>query len=92
MQRKSETAEPSAITKVAQAGSQVYEKIKGQYEPQDNGKWLAIEPKSEAVAEGETSSEAVERARHAHPDRLFYVVKVGHAAAETLSGFGLSNV
>lgn len=80
------------IESVAQRGAQIYEEIKGQYEPRDNGKWLAIDPDSRAVELGATSSEAVERARNAHPGHLFYVVKIGHAAAETLAGFGLSRV
>lgn len=73
------------IQKIAEEGAKIYEKIKLQYEPQENGKFLAIETKSKDVFMGDSSSEAVESARKAHPNKVFYVVKVGHSAAETLA-------
>lgn len=73
------------IQKIAEAGAKIYETIKLQYEPDQNGKFLAIDIENKDVFLGNTSSEAVELARKVHPDRVFYVVKIGFSAAETLS-------
>lgn len=73
------------IQKIAAEGAKIYEKIKSQHEPSHNGKFLAIDIDSEDVFLGNTSSEAVELARKAHPNKVFYVVKIGFSAAETLA-------
>lgn len=79
------------IQKIAEDGAKIYEKVKSQYEPQKNGKFLAIETKGKDVFVGDSSSEAVESARKAHPNKVFYVVKIGHSAAETLAGLAGRN-
>lgn len=80
------------IQKIAEAGAKIYETIKSQYEPAQNGKFLAIDPESKDVLIGNTSSEAVELARKAHPNRVFYVVKIGSSAAETLASLAANNL
>jgi hypothetical protein len=65
------------IQQLAEEGKRVYEEVKHKYEPQDNGKFLAIDV--------DTNSEAVEAAREAHPDKVFYVVKIGFSASEVLA-------
>lgn len=76
------------IQKIAEEGAKIYETIRLQYEPSQNGKFLAIDIESRDTFIGNTSSEAVELARKAHPNRVFYVVKVGFSAAETLARLG----
>ncbi len=73
------------INKIAEAGAEIYDTIKSQYEPTQNGKFLAIDIESKDTFIGNTSSEAVELARKAHPNKVFYVVKIGFSAAETLA-------
>lgn len=73
------------IQQLAEKGKQVYEEVKQQYEPQDNGKFLAIDVDTKNVYKGNTSSEAVEAARAAHPDKVFFVVKIGFSATEILA-------
>lgn len=73
------------IQEIAEAGSQIYEETKSQYEPQHNGKFLAIDTESRNVYMGETTVEAVEQARVAHPQRVFYVVKIGFSVSEVLA-------
>lgn len=80
------------IQKIAEEGAKIYETIKLQYEPAQNGKFLAIDIESKEAYVGNTSSEAVELARTAHPDKIFYVVKIGFSATETLSSLGLNNL
>jgi len=73
------------IQQLAEEGKRVYEEVKHKYEPQDNGKFLAIDVDTKNTYVGETSSEAVEAAREAHPDKVFYVVKIGFSASEVLA-------
>lgn len=76
------------IQKIAQEGSKIYETIKVQYEPIHVGEFLAIDVESKDAYLGKTSSDAVEVARKAHPNKVFYVVKIGHSVAETLASLG----
>ena len=39
---------------ISEKGQKVYEKIRFQYEPSENGKYLAIEPETEEVFLGNT--------------------------------------
>ena len=61
------------------------ERIKNQYEPNHRGKFLAIDIDSEEVFLANTSSEAVETAQKVHPNKVFYVVKIGFSAADILA-------
>lgn len=80
------------IQKIAEEGAKIYEAIRLQYEPSQNGKFLAIDTESKDTYIGNASSEAVELARKAHPNKVFYVVKIGFSAAETLATLGFSSV
>lgn len=73
------------MQQLAEEGKKIYEEVKHQYEPQDNGKFLAIDVDTKNVYVGSTSSEAVEAARAVHPDKVFYVVKIGFSASEVLA-------
>lgn len=75
------------IQKIAEEGARIYEEIKINYEPKNNGKFLAIDIDSRKDYLGETSAEALELARQNHPDKVFYVVKIGFDAAETMAEF-----
>lgn len=50
--------------------------------------FVAIEPVSRTYYLGETLSEAGRKARKAFPDRMSFAVRVGHAAAIHIGGFG----
>jgi hypothetical protein len=73
------------IQQLAEEGKQIYEEVKHQYEPQQNGKFLAIDVDAKSVYLGDTSSDAVEKARKIHPDKVFFVVKIGFSATEVLA-------
>lgn len=73
------------IQQLAEEGNRIYEELKDRYEPEQNGKFLAIEVGTKNVYLGDTSSKAVEEARSAHPDKVFYVVKIGFSASEVLA-------
>lgn len=73
------------IQKIAEQGAQIYEKIKGNYEPRDNGKFLAIDIDTKKTYLGSTSAEALELAKKDQPKKIFYVVKIGFNFAEMLA-------
>jgi hypothetical protein len=74
-----------SFEEIAKKGAAIYEKLKAQYEPASNGKFLAIEIESENVYKGDTTGEALEAARAHHPDKLFYLVKIGFNSIATLA-------
>ncbi len=92
MSNNDELIKKANIQKIAEEGAKIYEAIKSQYEPAQNDKFLAIDIESKDTYRGSTSSEAVELARKAHPNKVFYVVKIGSSAAETLATLGFSSV
>ncbi len=73
------------LAKIAKEGALIYEKIKSNYEPSHHGQFLAIDISSEDAYVAPASADAVVLARKAHPDTVFYVVKVGFDAAETMA-------
>ena len=73
------------IQKIVEEGAKIYEQIKINYDPKEKGKFLAIEIDSRKEYLGNTSAEALELARQNHPNKIFYVVKIGFDAAETLA-------
>ena len=73
------------IQKIAKEGSDIYNHIKVQYDPEHRGKFLAIEIQSKNAYLGNSCAEAVALARSKHPDTVFYVAKIGYDVAETLA-------
>jgi hypothetical protein len=73
------------LQKIVTEGARIYEKLKINYEPKENGKFLAIDIDTEKEYFGETSADAVELARQNHPKKVFYVVKIGFEAAENIA-------
>ncbi len=73
------------LERIATQGTAIYREIKGQYEPQKQGNFLAIDVDDRKAYMGATSADAVALARQIHPDRVFYVVKIGFDAAETMA-------
>ncbi|MBM4402712.1 MAG: hypothetical protein FJ044_05720 [Candidatus Cloacimonetes bacterium] len=73
------------IQKIAEEGARIYEQIKVKYDPKERGKFLAIEVESGDVYLGNTSADALALARQSHPNKIFYVVKIGYDVAETMA-------
>jgi hypothetical protein len=78
------------LTKIATEGSAIYNSVKSSYEPVHTGKFLAIEIESKDQHIGSSSAEALVQARAAHPGKVFYVVKIGFDAAETMANLVVS--
>lgn len=75
------------LERIATQGTSIYQEIKDKYEGNNKGKFLAIDVDSKDVYIAPTSAEAVIQARKEHPNKVFYVVKIGFDAAETLANF-----
>lgn len=73
------------IEKIANEGQKIYERIKGQYEPKYNGKYLAIEIDSGEVFMGKDGSAAMYKAQTKYPKKYFFLVKIGFTVAETIA-------
>ena len=73
------------IQHIAEEGGKIYLQIKNDYDPRERGKFLAIDIESKDVYLGITSAEALESARQSHPNKVFYVVKIGFDVAETMA-------
>ena len=82
---KDELIKKADIQKIVTEGAKIYEKIKDKYEPKKNGKFLAIDIDTEEIFFAEDSAEAVDKARTKYPNKVFYVVRIGFEAAETMA-------
>ena len=76
------------IQKIATEGAKIYAGVKAAYDPKETGKFLAIDIDSKDAYLGATSADALELAKQSHPDKVFYVVKIGFDVAETMAQFG----
>jgi hypothetical protein len=59
--------------------------IKTEFEPRHKGRFLAIDIESQDHYLADTSADAVASARIAHPEKVFFVKKIGFDAAETMA-------
>lgn len=73
------------VQKIANEGAKIYQKIKSEYDPKSIGKFLAIDTDSKDIYLADTSANAVLKAREEHPNKIFYVVKIGFDVAETMA-------
>jgi hypothetical protein len=69
---------------IVDKGIAIYEKIKGNYEPQYKGKFLAIDVTSGKAYMADTGGEAIEKAKAENPEILFYLVRIGFDSVATL--------
>jgi len=75
-----------------ESGQRFYdEHLQQSLEPEHTGRYVAIEPCSGRYFLGDTGTEALLDARQALPESLFYLARIGHSAADTLSGYGRRN-
>lgn len=84
-QNNEELIKKADIQLIVEKGKKLYEQIKVNYDPKEKGKFLAIDIDSEKVYLGNTSAEAVALAKQNHPNKVFYVVKIGFDVAETMA-------
>ena len=83
---------PEAADELVEGGRRYYdERLRDLLEPEHTGRYVAIDPASGRHFLGDTGTEALVEARRALPQTLFYLARVGHPAADRLSGYGRRN-
>ena len=74
-------------TDLAERGQKFYdEQLKALLEPSEIGKFVAIEPYLERYFVAARDIEALQAARAALPDKVFFLVRIGYEAAHKISG------
>lgn len=72
---------------IIRQGRRIYdEKLKNHLEPLHLDRFVAIEPATGRYFLGDTGADALSSARSAMPDRLFYLMRIGHRAAHKITG------
>jgi len=92
MNNNDELIKKANIQKIAEEGAKIYDQIKINYDPKERDKFLAIDIDSKKTYLGNTSAEALELARQNHPNKVFYVVKIGFDVAETMARTFIHNI
>lgn len=85
MAENDELIKQADVQKIATEGAKIYASIRANYDPKEKGRFLAIDIDTKKAYLADTSAEAVTAARKNHPNKIFYVVKVGFDAAETMA-------
>lgn len=67
-------------------------KLKKLLEPSEKGKFVAIEPDSESYFVDKDGTKALLRGRDAFPDKLFFLIRIGYDAANSIGGYGYKRV
>ena len=62
------------------------EKLKAILEPQENGKFVAIEPETETYFLGATALEAIKAGHSSFPDKILFLGRVGFPTAHKMGG------
>ena len=72
---------------VAQRAKSLYDlQLRKILEDEHRDKYVAIEPESGQHFLGITFGEAVQASRQAHPNRIAFVIRIGHTAAIHIGG------
>ena len=72
---------------VAETAKRIYaERLRSQLEAEHLNRFVAIEPESGDHFIADSFSQAVANARKAYPDRISFVIRVGHEAAIHIGG------
>ena len=72
---------------LTERGQKFYqEKLQAILEPEQIGKFVAIEPETEQYFVGETDRDALWAGRAALPDKVFFLIRIGYEAAHKIGG------
>ncbi|MFL5240787.1 MAG: hypothetical protein ACJ8FY_01650 [Gemmataceae bacterium] len=76
----------SHTTQVAERAKAIYSRLQAELESTHPNSYVAIEPESGEHFIATSFGEAVAAARAAYPDRISFVIRIGHSAAIQLGG------
>jgi hypothetical protein len=66
-------------------------KLKAVLEPEQKGKFVAIEPDTESYFVADTGTKALLQARAVLPEKLFFLARIGYPTADAIGGYGARN-
>lgn len=73
------------IEEIAKKGARIYLKKEKELVRSHKGEFAAIHIQKGDYFLGESGSDAVEKAKEKYPDDVFYLVKIGYSATQTLA-------
>lgn len=77
------------MSKLAEKSQAFYErKLRSMLEPEEKGKYVAIEPESESYFVDADGTKALLEARRTFPGKLFFLIRIGYEAAHSIGGYG----
>ncbi len=81
------------MSELAEKSKAFYErKLKNLLEPAEKGKFVAIEPDTKSYFVDKDGTKALLKARDAFPDKLFFLMRIGYEAADSIGGYGYKRV
>ena len=87
--RKENSTTAPAVEPLVKEGQRFYdEQLRNMLEPEHTGRFVAVEPFAGKYFMADTAIAALQLGRHALPDSLFFLVRVGHRAAHKIGGYG----
>ena len=82
MDKDEKQTSPGSPTSIVQQAEEIYQRrYKHEYEEIHNGRFVAIDIKTEETYLGDSSGEALSAARKAAPNGVFHLMRVGQPAA-----------
>lgn len=78
--------EQSNIHGISEKGQSVFEALSQELKEQHFGHFIAIEVDSGEYFIGETAVEATRKAKARHPDKIFFLGRIGYRTAYTFKG------
>ena len=82
MDKDEKLTNPGSPTSIVQQAEEIYQRrYQREYEQNHNGRFLAIDIKTEEAYLGDNSGEALSAARDAAPNGVFHLMRVGQPAA-----------
>jgi len=81
------TVRPVNKREIVEKGKAIYERLREQLEPEHKGEVIVIEVESGDYFLGKNSAEAWRKAREKHPDKIYYMNRVGQRTYYRHTGF-----
>jgi len=78
--------EPIDVHELVTKGDAIYKAIESELLPEHEGEVVAIDVESGDYFLGKTGIEATDKAKKRHPDKIFYLVRIGAPAYVSFKG------
>jgi len=81
------------MSELAEKSKAFYEReLRELLEATEKGKFVAIEPDTKSYFVDKDGTKALLKARDAFPDKLFFLIRIGYEAADSIGGYGYKRV